>query len=186
MGPHPRSVVSVVGLVIASCVLAACAGAVAPATVSGDTQSQQAGDSGGQNDGAVALPSVCSLLTNAEIQAQFTFEMAPPVDSGGGTGATSPDCNWKPVEFQPTFGGVQVIVQKFDQGYFDFIKGPTAIDVAGLGDAAFWSQPTNPFTLQMKKGNLHFSLYVVAGSNDPPESVQQKVINLANNVLAHL
>jgi hypothetical protein len=195
-----RPVGLVVGLLLASFTLAACSGVAAPPTGSGGSQGQadgsveatsgaSQGTSGGQGGGAVTLPDPCSLLTPAEIKAQFTFEVAPGVGSSApGSGATSPDCNWSPVDYHPSFGGVQLIVEKFDQGYFDFRKGPDSKDVTGLGDAAYFIQPTNPFTLLIKKGNLHFTLTVQAGSgsSDSPEALQQKVITLANNVLAHL
>jgi hypothetical protein len=39
----------------------------------------------------------------------------------------------------------------------------------------------------MKKGSLHFTLTVQAGSgsSDSPETLQQKVVNLANDIFAH-
>ena len=179
--------------------LAACSGAAAPSASSGGAQSPGSGSaattsvasqgtSGGQGGGADTLPDPCTLLTQAEIKAEFTFDVAPGVASSTGAGATSPECDWNPVEYHPSFGGVQLIVQKFDQGFFDFTKGPNHKDVAGLGDAAYFMQPTNPFTLNIKKGELLLTLTVQAGSgsSDSPEALQQKVINLANSVFAHL
>jgi len=197
MPQHGRPVALVVGLLLASFTIAACSGVAVPPTDSGGTQGPGGGSveatsgasqgtSGGDGGGAVTLPDPCSLLTQAEIKAQFTFDVNPGIGSSApGSGATSPDCNWNPVDFHPSFGGVQLIVQKFDQGFFDFTKGPSSEDVAGLGDAAYFMQPTNPFTLQIKKGDLHFTLTVSAGSGSP-EELQQLVVNLANNVLAHL
>lgn len=195
----PAIQVVVFDLVLAMSTLTACTGAAAPATGSGGTQGQGGGSVGatnaasqgtsdGQGGGAVMLPDPCSLLTPDEIKTQFTFEVAPGIASSTNAGATSPDCNWNPVDYHPSFGGVQLIVEKFDQGYFDFRRGPNSKDVAGLGEAAYFIQPTNPFTLLIKKGNLHFTLTVSAGSGTTtsPEELQQLVVNLANNVLAHL
>jgi hypothetical protein len=182
----------VLGLLLASSALAACTGVAAPTTGSTGTPGPVAGsveatNAVGQGGGAVTLPDACSLLTPDEIKAQCTFDVGPGKGSSSDSGATSPDCSWQPIDFQPSFGGVQVMVQAFDQGYFDFTKGSTSKDVAGVGDAAYFSQPTNPATLQWKAGNLHFTLYVVAGGlADTPETLQQKVIALAQNVLAHL
>jgi hypothetical protein len=201
MRPRNRSVRrAAFGLVLASFTVAACSGVAAPATGPGGTQGQGSGSVGatnaasqgtsdGQGGGAVTLPDPCSLLTPDEIRAQFTFDVAPGIGSSApGSGATSPDCNWSPVDYHPSFGGVQLIVEKFDEGYFDFRRGPNSKDVAGLGDEAYFIQPTNPFTLLIKKGNLHFTLTVQAGSgsSDSPETLQQRVITLATNVLAHL
>jgi hypothetical protein len=186
----------VLGLLVTSFTLAACTGAAAPAVGSSGTQGQGSGSAGatsaatsagGQGGGAVTLPDPCALLTPDEIKAQFTFAVAPGIASGPLAGATSPECDWNSVDYHPSFTGVQLIVQKFEQGFFDFMKGPNHKDVAGLGDAAYFLQPTNPFTIEMKKGNLHFSLTVLAGGTaDSPETQQQRVVTLANNVLAHL
>jgi hypothetical protein len=199
MPPRGLPVGLVLGLLLSTLILAACTGAAAPTTGSGSTQGQGGGGaaattatgqgtSGAEGGGAVTLPNPCSLLTTDEIKAQFTFDVAPGIASSKNAGATSPDCNWNPVDHRPTFGGVQLIVEKFDQGCFDFRKGPKSVDVAGVGVAAYFIQPTNPYTLLMKQSNRRFTLTVQAGSgsSDSPGALQQKVINLANNILGHM
>lgn len=196
MLPPSRPVRLVLGLVISSLILTACTSAAAPATGAGGTQGQggggagatsaaSQGTSGGGGGGDVTIPDPCTLLTPDEIKAEFTFEVKQNEEPGSNAGAAAPDCNWQAIDFHPTFLGVQLSVQKFDQGFFDFMKGPKSVDAAGLGDAAYWMQATSPFTLQMKKGNLHFTFYVVA-SGWPDEAGQRKVINLANDVLGRL
>ena len=87
----------VLGLLFASFMLGACTGAAAPAAGSGGTPTEAAsqGTSAGQGGGAITLPDPCRLLTQAEIKAQFTFDVASGIGSSApGSGATSPDCNW--------------------------------------------------------------------------------------------
>ncbi len=192
--------VIVLGLLVASMTLSACAGAAAPATGSGGSQGQggggagatsaaSQGTSGGQGGGAATIPDACKLLTQDEIKAQFKVDVGPGAGSGTSTGAASPQCSWQPGAINPGFAGVTLAIQKFDQGYFDYIKSnaKNKKDVAGLGDAAYFESTVNPYTLDWKKGDLHFNLYVQAGGDQfTPDATQQLVVNLANNVLAHL
>jgi hypothetical protein len=98
-----------------------------------------------------SLPDPCTLLWQSEIKAQLAFDVQPGLISNPNPGAISPQCNWKPVESDPSFGGVELIVQRFDPGLFASTKGPNSKDVAGLGDAAYFIQPTNPFTLRSER-----------------------------------
>ena len=165
--------------------LGACGDSSSPAANSdGDTSSPAPGDTSTDDQGG-ALPDVCTLLTPDEINAQFQY----PVDAGVASSPGGPICNWNTIDFHPEFSGVQLTVMELDQEYFDFVEGNVAnrIDVPGLGDAAFWEAPQNPFVLDVAKGNVHFILYVVAaGAPFTPEAAQLLIINLANNVIARL
>jgi hypothetical protein len=184
-------------LLLALSGLGACSGVAAPAGGSSAggvqgggsaaaTSAASQGNADGQGGGAATVPAACSLLTPDEIKAQFTFDVSPGVASSPG----GPICNWNSIEYHPSFGGVQLSVEKLDQGYYDFVKqnARDPKEVPGLGDGAVFIQATNPFTLQMKKGNLMFTLYVVAAGSESTtvETRQQAVIALANDVLGHL
>jgi Protein of unknown function (DUF3558) len=195
MRPYSRLVGRILWLLVATSTVVACSGVAAPAGgspaaaggggSSAPVSAASQGKAGGQGGAAGALPDACKLLTPDEVKAQFTFDVKP----GEGSSPGGPICNWNTIDAHPGFAGVQVTVDHLDQGYYDFNKNNVKDlkEVSGLGDGAFWMQPTNPYTLQWKQGDLMFLLYVVAaGSGSTDETQQQKVIALAKDVLAHL
>ncbi len=191
MVPFRRLVGRILWLVVATSTVVACSGVAAPVAGSPASADGAGGSSPvsapsqGRTGGGGTLPEACKLLTPDEVKAQFTFDVKP----GEGSSPGGPICNWNVVDFQPGFAGVQLTVDHLDQGFYDYNKNNVKDlkEVSGLGDGAFWMQPTNPFTLQWKQGDLMFTLYVVAaGSGATAETQQQKVIALAKDVLAHL
>lgn len=136
------------------------------------------------NASSSGTPDACSLLTPDQIKAQFgvTVDAGTPSSTGG---ATSPACSWKPIDFSAQFGGVNLTVQKDAKGeFFEFTRAGAKerVDVPGLGKAAFFETPANPYTLWINGGEYLYTLYVVAAGGGPAEN-QQKVISLGQIVL---
>lgn len=175
--------------------LAAILGVALAACSGGGDDDSSGDDAGGDTTGGVTasskgnsgkLPDACSLLTPDQIKAQFNVTVGPGKPSSTSGDATAPECSWQPIDFTTAFAGVTLSVQKDDKGaFFEFTRNGAKdrVDVPGLGDAAFFQAPTNPYTLWIRRGDTLYTFYVVASGGAPAEN-QQKVIALAKLALA--
>ena len=144
---------------------------------------------GGGGGGAAVVPDPCTLLTADEIKAQFGVEVATTGPSGAGAGAASPQCTWQATAINQPLAGVDLTIEKLDPGFFDYSRNAATnhVDVAGLGDGAFFAAPSSPYTLYIKKGDWQITLYVAGGGlGDEPDQAEKKVVTLANAVLGRL
>ena len=184
----------VLGLAVSACSAtpAATAGGAAGGGGGGQASAPAratGGSGGGGGGGSAQIQDPCTLLTPDDIKAQFGVVVAATGASGASTGAASPECSWQPTAITPGFAGVSLTIQKLDQGFFDYTKGAQAnhVDVAGLGDGAFFWAPTTPFVLDVKKGDREIILWVAAGGMaDKPDQAEKLVVNLANDILGRL
>ena len=153
------------------------------------TSTPASGGGASTGNGAAVVPDPCTLLTPDEIKAQFGVEVAATGASGASAGAASPQCTWQATAINQPLAGVDLTIEKLDPGFFDYSRNAAAnhVDVAGLGDGAFFSAPSSPYTLYVKKGNWQITLYVAGGGlPDQPDQAEKLVVNLANDVLGRL
>jgi hypothetical protein len=192
--PIKLAVALVVALAVATLALVACTGAVAPGTQggasSGAANAASQGSAGGGGGGAAGpVPDPCTLLTADDVTAQFEFEVKQSNEPGSNAGATSPSCSWLPVDFHPTFAGVELNVEPFDDDFYNMTRSTAknAVDVPGVGDAAYFEGPASPYNLRFRQGDLMFLLSAVAAGPTPtPDEVHQKVVTLAKAVLGRI
>ena len=150
-------------------------------TDAGNAASQGTADGGGGGGGGRRSPRRARCSLPEEVKAQFEFDVA-----AGGSG---PNCSWLPVDFHPTFAGVEIAIQPYDQYSFDKLRGlaTEAIDVSGVGEGAFFDGPANPYNLWFRQGDLMFALTAVASGPTPTvDEIHEKVITLGKTVLGRL
>jgi hypothetical protein len=194
MARRTRPIRLAAALAVATLAVAACTDAAAPGTQGGGSSgtsnaASQAAAGGGGSGGEGPVPDPCTLLTAEDVTAQFEFEVKQSDAPGDNAGATSPNCSWLPVDFHPTFAGVELNVQPFDDYFYNMSRSnaKNAVDVSGVGEAAYFDGPANPYNLWFRQGDLMFILTAVAAGPTPtPDEIHQKVVTLAKAVLGRL
>lgn len=143
---------------------------------------QCGGDDDGGSDGA-AVDSPCDLADAALVQEVF-----------GGTVASGIEGPARDCEFAIT-GGLVPDLQVFDAGeasIFDSVRsgyednrGGT-IDVAGIGDEAFYPGDTGPILLVVKAGGQNFVVSAGEPFTEPPAGTDELVAELARRIAERL
>jgi len=128
-----------------------------------------------------APPDPCSLLTQAEVSAALTVNVAPGKASAGKI------CRWAPTGARA--GGPALVLTMQDAKTFDFAKKPsTSANLvktpAGVGDdAVFNTMGVVTATLTVRKGDAYFEVHVYGFPLDQTKNMEMTV---AKEVVAKL